>query len=78
MLPQTWWHDAATGRECVYPEVNRNLNIGEQGVNMNSQVFRQYLSKMSFNQETASLAQEWSVYLLLNFASLRLHLLLDC
>ncbi len=39
------------GRECVYPEVNRNYNIGEKGVNMNSQVFKQYLTQMSFNQE---------------------------
>ena len=40
-----------TGRECVAPEVNRNYNIGEKGVNMNSQVFQQYLTQMSFNQE---------------------------
>lgn len=41
----------AAGRECVFPEVNRNKNIGEKGVNMNSQVFRQYLAQMSFNQD---------------------------
>ena len=41
----------SAGRECVYPEVNRNYNIGEKGVNMNSQVFKQYLTQMSFNQE---------------------------
>ncbi len=35
----------------MYPEVNRNYNIGEKGVNMNSQVFKQYLTQMSFNQE---------------------------
>lgn len=35
----------------MFPEVNRNKNIGEKGVNMNSQVFRQYLAQMSFNQE---------------------------
>ena len=35
----------------MFPEVNRNKNIGEKGVNMNSQVFMQYLTRMSFNQE---------------------------
>ena len=40
-----------TGRECVFPEVNRNYNIGEKGANMNSQVFKQYFTQMSFNQE---------------------------
>lgn len=49
------------GRECIYPEVNRNLNIGEKGVNMNSQVFRQYLTKMSFNQELVW-AATWSCF----------------
>lgn len=44
------------GRECIFPEVNRNMNIGELGVNMNSQVFRQYLSRMAFNQELVSLS----------------------
>ncbi|DBA72905.1 TPA: hypothetical protein ACH3X2_009866 [Trebouxia sp. C0005] len=53
---QSWDHwmrlnTTAKGRECVYPEVNRNYNIGEKGVNMNSQVFKQYLTQMSFNQE---------------------------
>ncbi|KAL3157358.1 hypothetical protein ABBQ32_011839 [Trebouxia sp. C0010 RCD-2024] len=53
---QSWDHwmrlnTTAQGRECVYPEVNRNRNIGEKGANMNSQVFKQYLAQMSFNQE---------------------------
>lgn len=46
-----------SGRECIIPEVNRNLNIGEEGVNMNSQVFRRYLSRMAFNQEPVSSLQ---------------------
>ncbi len=56
------------GRECVYPEVNRNYNIGEKGVNMNSQVFKQYLTQMSFNQElvyhTAFVVHEQCTFML--------------
>ncbi len=30
------------------PEVNRNKNIGEKGVNMNANTFRLYLAKMNW------------------------------
>jgi hypothetical protein len=44
------WH-AHAGRECVCPEVNRNSNIGEKGANMDSRIFRRYLSTMMWNKE---------------------------
>jgi alpha-1,3-mannosyl-glycoprotein beta-1,2-N-acetylglucosaminyltransferase len=38
------------GRECIVPEVNRNYNIGEQGTNMRSGTYSQYIKRMSFNE----------------------------
>ncbi|KAK9811645.1 hypothetical protein WJX72_007588 [[Myrmecia] bisecta] len=56
---QSWDHwmrlnTTAKGRECIAPEVNRNLNIGEKGANMDRRIFRKYLSIMSWNRQLIS------------------------
>lgn len=40
------------GRECIAPEVNRNRNIGEVGVNVNKHFFKTHLSQMTWQRES--------------------------
>jgi len=39
------------GRECIYPEVSRNYNIGSQGVNMKMDMFTQYFKHTMVNSQ---------------------------
>jgi hypothetical protein len=40
--------DVARGRECVVPQVPRNLNIGRRGANMQAWLFDRHLARMGF------------------------------
>ncbi|KAL6056846.1 alpha-1,3-mannosylglycoprotein 2-beta-N-acetylglucosaminyltransferase [Balamuthia mandrillaris] len=39
------------GRECIYPEVSRNYNIGKQGVNLQSDTYIRYFKDTKLNDK---------------------------
>lgn len=53
---QHWDHflrrpEQRKGRECVYPEVSRNYNIGSKGVHMDSKLFAKYFERTVVNDK---------------------------
>ena len=38
------------GRDCIVPEVSRNKNIGEKGVNMHGSTFNKYIAKQKWEE----------------------------
>ena len=57
------------GRECVVPEINRNKNIGQKGVNMQTSVFKRYLAQMSWSTEPIHDWGDLSYLLLHNYTA---------
>jgi len=43
-----------TGRECVYPEVSRNRNIGSKGEHVTDRFYREFLEKIRFTSHVDS------------------------
>eukprot|EP01083_Nonionella_stella_P189567 701330_1 len=42
----------AKGRDCIYPDVSRNYNIGEIGSTMDNQWYNMYLKPMQFDEHS--------------------------
>merc|ERR550539_467977 len=40
------------GRDCIFPEISRNYNIGESGSTMDTKWYNQYLRPMQFEKDS--------------------------
>ncbi len=41
------------GRDCIFPEVSRNYNIGKRGTHSDDNLFRRYFQSIALNQQQA-------------------------
>ena len=53
----------------MVPEINRNKNIGQKGVNMQTSVFKRYLAQMSWSTEPIHDWGDLSYLLLHNYTA---------
>lgn len=48
-------HKQRQGRECIYPEISRNYNIGKEGTFVDAPLFARYFENIVLNNQTQSL-----------------------
>jgi len=66
--------DAMKGKECIYPEVSRNYNIGERGANLDVESYDRYFKRIKVNAEPIVVFGDLSYLLQRNYETYMQHL----